>query len=54
MANSEAVANINTTSGAACACQLVDLTDPRIYHMNDNSSAEPMVFVKSVPDKKKI
>ena len=51
MTNSEA-ADLSTTSGLAYARQLVDMTDSGAYHESDSSSARPMVFVRSIPEKK--
>lgn len=52
MTKSKAVADLSTTSGLACTYQLVDVTDSGTYLESDSSSARPITFVRSIPEKK--
>jgi len=51
MTNPEAT-DLSKTSGLACACQLVDMTDSGTYHESDSSSGRPIISVRDIPKKK--
>lgn len=54
MVNPKTTAKLNTTSGLAYPCQVVDITDPQAYYSSNSSSAQPVIFVTSIAKKKKL